>query len=94
MEQMLLALVPTITGVIVFVIVAGIKKLQSIKYSSNKKPLLRLLAAAFAFAGVVGGAITTGQDVSDSTVTDFATLLLQTGLAYLTATGTHDQVNG
>lgn len=91
-SQYALIATPAVTAGAVFLVVKLIKRLQSIKFSDNKKPILRAFAGVLSFGGVIALSLATGVDVSDAQVQEFVSMLLQIGLAYFGATGIHDNL--
>ena len=90
LAHLILIAIPAITAGLTYFIVGGIKKLRSIKFSANKKPVLRAFAALLSLGGVIVLSLVTGVDITPDQITEFATLLLNVGLGYLGATGIHD----
>lgn len=90
LAQFIILAIPGLTAVLTYFIVGAIKKLRSIKFSANKKPVLRIAAGIFSFLGVVSLSLATGVDITPDQVTEFVNLVLNLGLAYLGATGIHD----
>lgn len=93
METLITALIPALSAGGVYVVVAGIKKIQAIRFSDDKKPVLRLTAALLSFLGVVVLSATTGQTVDNGAVVEIVNLLISTALAYAGATGIHTLKN-
>lgn len=94
LHSIVVALVPMITSGLVFALVAGIKRLEAIKFSDNYRGIVRILAAVLSFSGVAAGAIATGQTVDHSAVNDIVTVVVQGLLAYMGSTGLHTLKNG
>lgn len=94
MEALLGQLVPVITAGVVYGLVAGIKSLKRIKFSENKKKLLRPVAGVLSLAGVVTLSLVTGADVPQDQIVQLADILVNTALGYIGATGIHELRNG
>lgn len=72
MEQSLLALSPFV----VFLVVGGIKKLQSIQLSTHHKAILRFVAGVLSFGAAVAVSISSGQPIDENVVEVFVNGLL------------------
>lgn len=68
-ETIILLLSPTIVSWIVDLQ----KKLQSVKYSDNKKMILRVTAAILSFGSVFATSLVTGEPLSEQFVQDAVT---------------------
>jgi hypothetical protein len=71
MESLVLLAVP----IVVSVLTQGVKKITSIKYSDNKKSILRVFAATASFAGVVLTAWATEGEVDPVQIEVYAETL-------------------
>lgn len=90
METLIPLAIPLVAGAVVYVITAGVKKFQSIKFSANKAPLLRVFAAVLAFGSTLTASAVTGQDISPDSIKELADVIIDGALAYFVATGIHD----
>lgn len=86
--------VTLVSAGITFLIVAGVKKLYSIKYSENKKTILRTIGGILSFGSVLALSLATGVELPDGAIPTLVDLIVSTGLAFAGATGVHELKNG
>lgn len=87
-------IVTSLSGGLTFAIVAGVKKAQSVKYSSEKKAILRPVAAVLSFLGVLILSIATDTNFDQGAVGNIVDILVQSALAFGAATTIHEVKNG
>jgi hypothetical protein len=90
MEDLATQITIAIAPFLVYGMTHLIKKAQSVKVADNKRSLIRIFAALFSIAAVIGSSIASGATVDEGTVETLVSIFVQSVLVFFGATGLHE----